>query len=324
MKFNICSNIQNSYGLEKDYRILRRLLESWGHEVNGVQINGLDSVPVDVPDADVNIFFELLSSKLIASHKATENWFVPNPEWYYSSWDSTLSQVDKVLCKTYEAVRIFSQKVKPDKCIHVGWESEDFYDPSVPRRRKFLHVAGGSGTKNTLAVACAFSKFFYNPFALNKWNDKESIPFVLVSCQHEWGQMVQGRGNCIYIKRAGETELKHLMNECLFHIMPSVTEGWGHVIHEGLSCGAVMLTTDFPPMNEYAGISKDLLVSSKMQESTGAARSAWVGAIDVKVAVEKAWQLDNTQIEQIQKNAREAFLDQRECFRQKLREVVAQ
>jgi hypothetical protein len=260
----------------------------------------------------------------MARHKAKETWFVPNPEWYYSVWDSALSRVDKVLCKTREAVRIFSQKVQPAKCVHVGWESQDFYDPSIPRQRKFLHVAGGSGNKNTTAVAYAFAKFLYNPFVSSKWNDKESIPFVLVSCQHEWGQMVQGRNNCVYVKRAGEAELKRLMNECMFHIMPSAAEGWGHVIHEGLSCGAVMLTTDFPPMNEYAGISEDLLIYSQKQETLAAARSAWVGARDVKAAVEKAWRMDSTQIEQIQKDAREAFLVQREGFHQRLQEVVAQ
>jgi hypothetical protein len=326
MKFNVCTLLNNGFGLEKDYEILRTLLESWGHEVHGVSISGHMGVPLDpniAPEADVNIFLELISFAVIAANKAKQNWFVPNQEWYHAHWDSALLRIDKILCKTQEAVRVFGEKGYGDRCVHVGWESKDLYDPAIPRQRKFLHVAGGSAHKNTLQVAYAFAKFFYNPFA-GPWNQGANIPFILVSRDCNHGNLIQGRPNCTYIGHAGETELKRLMNECMFHIIPSGAEGWGHVIHEPIGCGNIVVTTDFPPMNEFRGCPKELLVcAQKWEIMNQIGRLAWVSAYDVKSSVDRAWRLTPEKIKEYQIEARKCFLEDRESFRNKLKSLVS-
>jgi hypothetical protein len=42
-----------------------------------------------------------------------------------------------------------------------------------------------------------------------------------------------------------------MLNSHLFHVCPSQYEGWGHCLHEGLGVGAVVLTTDAPPMSYF-------------------------------------------------------------------------
>ena len=324
MKFNICTLIDNGFGLQSDYGLLRRLLEEWGHEVHGVKISGVNGevFDKDLPIADVNIFLELLSSRVVESGVAKENWFVPNQEWYHARWDSILPYVHKILCKTYEAVRVFTEKAYGDRCIHVGWESKDLYDPTIPRQRKFLHVAGGSANKNSEAVAFAFSRFYHNKFT-GPWNEGKNIPLVLVSSNFNHCNIMMGQSNCTYVERATDEQMKHLMNECIFHIMPSAAEGWGHVIHEGLGCGAVMLTTDFPPMNEYAGIDQSLLIhSQKWEIMNQVGRRAWVGAYDLKTSIDTAWGFSLQHIEEIQRSARRAFLEQRESFRQAFKRLT--
>ena len=73
LKFNIISNIQNGYGLEDDYQIVRELLEAAGHSVMPVQYDRA----IEMQQADVNIFLETL---IPVFGWARENWYFPNPE----------------------------------------------------------------------------------------------------------------------------------------------------------------------------------------------------------------------------------------------------
>src|SRR5579863_9707383 len=105
MKFNICSNINNGVGLESDYKLLKGLLEGWGHQVHGVHYMHIDA---GIPKVDVNIFLETMASALFPM--AREQWLIPNQEWW-APWDhdNTMRHVDKILCKTHDAVKIFSE-----------------------------------------------------------------------------------------------------------------------------------------------------------------------------------------------------------------------
>ena len=122
--------------------------------------------------------------------------------------------------------RIFQGKVG-DRCQYLGWMARDLYQPSIPRERKFLHVAGKSQFKNTAAV--------------------------VAGCQHAGVPLtVIGEHTGDIRRRVEDQELIRLMNSHFCQVMPSAYEGYGHVLHEALSVGQVIITTDAPPMNEVA------------------------------------------------------------------------
>jgi hypothetical protein len=329
VRFNICT-LNNAHGLGIDRALLWSLLESWGHEVHGVDIEGpnnpLKAEPAEIPEVDVNIFLELVSQRLLSLNKARYNWLVPNQEWFHHDWLRLLPTFDKILCKTKESVRAFSEAGHQGRCVHTGWESRDLFDPTVPRKRQFLHVAGGSDSKNSLSVAYAFLKFFSSKLGGGPWNTNRNAKIIFVSHDGALREYVEAgnQGNCIFIERASDEELKYLMNESIFHVMPSKAEGWGHVIHEGLGCGAVMITTDFPPMNEYAGIERNLRarpVKDWVPMGT-IGRQVWIGAYEVKTVIDVALGLTSEKIQAIQENARKAFLAQRDEFRLRLMGVI--
>jgi hypothetical protein len=315
MRFNVCTNIDNGVGLQQDYLLLKGLLESWGHQVNGVHFKRIDG---GTPRADVNIFLETMASALFPFAK--QNWLIPNQEWY-APWDNAgiAPKLDKILCKTQDAVRIF-KALYPEmqnRVQYIGFESPDLYDPTVPRKRTFLHVAGQSRYKNSQAVAYAFAKYFDDP------SDKDvHKELIFIGAYQEEVMFARDHKNVRYIQRASDIELKRLSNECLFHIIPSGAEGWGHVLHQTLGCGNVLITSDFPPMNEINGVPKDLLCAYQRATPELAAMRAFVGAMEVKAAVDKAWKISDNRIQEISVAARAAFLEDKEKFRTELKRVI--
>lgn len=226
MRFNLISNIGNGVGLQRDYELLRGELESLGHDVSGVQFNRRDVTPA----ADVNIFLEVVETRFFPS--APRQWVIPNPEWWFPGWDALLPQFEKVLAKTRHCQRVFSRKT--ERCEFLGWCSRDLFKPEIQREIKFLHLAGKSQTKNTEAV-------------VRSW--RESRPgadlTVISECHRP-----RPTARVQWFQRVSEEDLALLMNSHLFHIMPSAYEGWGHALHEALGVGAVVITTNAPPMNE--------------------------------------------------------------------------
>lgn len=223
-RINIITNLTNGAGLQRDYELLRAELERRGHAVHGIHYQS-----PDLQAGDVNIFLEVIEYRpkdeperhvrfedLAAC--APQQWLVPNPEWWFRGWP--LDVWDVVLTKTRDATRIFTEMVG-DRCEYLGWQAHDFYDPTIPRQRAFLHVAGKSKAKNTPAVLDGARR--------------TGVPLTVVAEGHQ---------------RVTDEELRHLLNSHMFCVLPSAYEGYGHALHEAYGCGQVVLTTNAPPMNE--------------------------------------------------------------------------
>ena len=60
--------------------------------------------------------------------------------------------------------------------------------------------------------------------------------------------------------------LREIQNSHGVHLCPSRAEGWGHYIHEAQSCGAMVVTTDAPPMNEFVTQRDGYLVAWERKE----------------------------------------------------------
>lgn len=293
MRFNLISNLNNGVGLERDYRLLRQHLEARGHEVRGVQFNspaGLASAEV----ADINIFLEVIPDNLW--NKAAEHWLVPNPEWYYFGWDKHLTRFRRVLAKTRDAERIFRGKVG-ERCQYIGWEARDLYNPAIVRERKFLHVAGKSRFKNTEAVIQAWRRLRF--------------PLTIISEHFKYPE-------CRCLHRVSDTELAQEMNSHKFHLMPSGYEGFGHALHEALGVGAVLLTTDAPPMNE----SPALLIPPRGTRNHNGFPLQHVVFTDIVRAVQRAMTITDEQIAQRSAASRERFLQDNREFVARLEALI--
>lgn len=303
-RINIVTNINSAIGLKRDYDLLQSILLSAGHQVYGVQFNA----PGNVNHVDVNIFMETVVPNLFQC--GTKNWLIPNPEWYQTQFYSQLRGFDKVLCKTWDAVNLFRNLARQYQATmpiqFIGWESKDFFDDTIPRERKFLHVAGNSSMKNTSAILEAWA------------TGKMQCPLTVVSQVYACHSQVP---NVRFYPTVREEEMKQLLNSHMFNLCTSHYEGFGHALHEAMSVGAAILATSRPPMDEFHAAVR---VGSDGPRVQCLAQTWMVSGEQLLCGAKQLEAMSAEDINKYFSESRISFLSGREEFRRLIQEVISE
>lgn len=208
---------------------------------------------------DVQIFLEHVKPSFI--RYARKNIIITNPE-FFTMRDEGLCHKHKihVVCKTTQAFERLREHCMLENVQYAGWTSIDMYDNSIPRQNEWLHVKGCSRFKNTQMILRIWMRHPEWPtLRIISYGDEEKNGFVKLP------HPVNVSDNIVlYQYKLCSDDLKRLMNSCKYHICPSIIEGFGHTIHEGLSCGASVVTTDAPPMNDH--VHRDFLVKCEFKK----------------------------------------------------------
>lgn len=304
---NVITNISNGAGLQKDAELFSALLEKFGHKTRLLAYDR-PHTGISYP-ADINVFMEVMPKELM--HNSSENWFMPNSEWYdIRNIDPLIPSVSKILCKTKDCLRIWESKV-PNRCVYTGFEAEDLWDnaPPASRQNNFFHLAGNSGTKNTQAIINAWKQFRL-PYNLEVViRDLSYVPLCV------------GVPNVEHHQRLAQEYVRMAFNLRWFHLMPSQYEGYGHSLHEALGCGQLVITTNAAPMNQFNGVVKNLLIPSFQTYQRELATMHVVSPEDIASVVEKAANMSLEDRISLSHIARQEFLKDRESFREKIREL---
>jgi Glycosyl transferases group 1 len=230
MRVCLVTNL-NGKGLQVDAELLRDWLTEHDHAVDTIQYD--QPMPTDAYDLAICL-------EVIGLPNAKTLWYLANPEWLLPSYTRQIQRsFQKVLAKTRDAEKVLRERFS--NVEYVGFLCRDKLDPSIERERKFLHLGGGSGFRNTPAVIEAWRSYRY-------WNDSTMAPLTVVS--NSTTVIHEPTPGITFIKRASDEEITELQNSHLFHVMPSAYEGFGHAIHEAQSVGAILLTTGEGPMAE--------------------------------------------------------------------------
>ena len=184
---------------------------------------------------DLTIFYQDIVGAWLDA--APLNCLVPNQEWFDESQLHLLARIDLVLAKTRHATDVFGRM--GCRVEYTGFTAEDRKLRDVePDLSRWLHVAGRSPLKGTGAV-------------IEAWHANPQLPHLLVVENTGWMGAQTTAANLSFIHDyVPDRVLRVLQNWCGVHLCPSEAEGWGHYLVEGMSVGAVVITTDAPPMNE--------------------------------------------------------------------------
>ena len=223
------------------------------------------------PSFDVNIFIERVFPEFLP--QARVNCLFVNPEWFREENEARLSAIDWVLCKTPSAADCFAGVAAPRRMVHFSSN-----DKRIPGRQRngplrCLHISGASEVKGSEAV-------------VEVWARHPEWPELVVVRRRRYGgadapplaTLPNVRYETEYLSH--ET-LMRLQNDCEVHLIPSEAEGYGHVIGEGMSCGAVVVTTDAPPMNELVSPDRGVLVRVARSEPMRRSRRNFVDLDDL-------------------------------------------
>ena len=251
-KINIIART-NGVGLDRDVDLIHDTLSAAGMEVTVSHCRGrspLRQFFPEKPQFDANIFLERVFPRWLRSAK--NNLLIPNQERFPKRHIKHLKRIDHILCKSRHAEEIFSDLGYPTQFI--SFTSTDLLDDSVsPDYQSFFHLAGRSTLKGTDTI-------------LALWKKHPEWPLLtVVQCKENAPEKVPANVKLItdYIPHE---EIKQHLNQHGVHLCTSLSEGWGHYIVEAMSCKAVVIATDAPPMNELITPARGIPVPYKTSE----------------------------------------------------------
>ena len=194
---------------------------------------------------DLNVFTQDIVPHWLT--KARVNVALPMQEWFDVRDLRLLPAIDVMVCHSQHAAAIFAPYHSRIEVI--GFTSIDRRLPAVAweSRHRIIHVAGRSEYKGANLV-------------LDVWRRHPEWPTLTIT--HAAGLLppVDLPNVDQRIGHMDDDELRRLQNEAWLHIQPSEAEGFGHCLCEALSCGAVVVSTDGPPMNELVRATDGVLV----------------------------------------------------------------
>lgn len=295
----------NNYGLERDARLLRA---AFGLERTGFAAARTRSILSRLRrehHAGTIVHLERVHSSWITAGE--RNLLVPNQERFPRRQIDRLERIDRILAKTRHAEEIFSALGRPT--TYVGFASEDRRDTAVPKNwSRFLHLAGGSTLKGTEDIVALWR-------AHPEWPD-------LVLVQKAENAPKEVPGNVILFSGyLSDALLRKQQNACGIHLCPSRSEGWGHHIVEGLSVGAVVVTTDALPMNELVNPRCGVLVPVAWSEPRHLGTCHHVDTVALERSIEALVAMPAADKEAIGVAARQRYEEISEAFAERLKGI---
>jgi glycosyltransferase involved in cell wall biosynthesis len=297
----------NGVGLDRDATLLGGALREAGVVSKSPPLRSLRALLSG--EFRANLAFHLERVAPWWRRKAGVHFLIPNQERFPERLLGRLGIIDHVLCKSRHAAEIFGKHHPSVKFI--GFTSEDrMLDDAAPDYGRFFHLAGKSTLKNTETL-------------LKLWERHPEWP-VLTLVQHPDNAPASVPGNVELVSRyLPDEELKAMQNGCGIHLCPSLSEGWGHYIAEAMSCRAVTLVTDAPPMNELVDGSRGVVVPYDRSEPRHLGRNFHVDVAQLENAIERLISLPVAEKAALGAKAREWFLENDQQFRDRLAAVVA-
>lgn len=283
-----------------------------GHRAHSFWQRWRDHKSLTAAPYDINLFLEDISPRFFSY--ARTNTFIPNPEWFRKSQYRHLKSIDSIFCKTKNGQRIFETLGRPTRFISFTSDDRRNTVSCEEQQLRFLHVAGRSWQKGTKPLT-------------DLWRRHPEWPLLtVVQSPKTYSQSSVKPVHAANIKhrleRPDNDSLRQLQNTHAVHLCPSEAEGFGHCIAEAMSCGAVTLTTNAPPMNELITDDRGILVAHSKTRKQRAGTNYYVDSEDLERKIEQIIQMEQPSLQELGNNARAWYEENDRLFRKQFVEAL--
>ena len=321
-KINIIT-VDNSGGLTRDGKIIKKILEqsgfkvslfevgkpTIGHKLHKLYTEGeyfFSKKIKQSPPYDVNLFLQDVIPTWFS--RAKINCLIPNQEWFRDNFLPFLPKIDYILCKTKYAQSIFDKLGCRTEFISFtsfdGWKQHQEKDYN-----HFFHLAGsGSIQKGTKTI-------------IDVWSNHPEWPYLTLRQKKQNSHVSAPNINYIHDFLDDQT-LREYQNNFGIHLCPSEAEGFGHYIVEAMSTKALILTTNAPPMNELITPERGVLVGYKHQKKQRLGTNYYVDPNQLERKIEEVLGMSDKKKKELGENARNWYLENDQFFRTKIVEFL--
>jgi hypothetical protein len=258
------------------------------------------------PPYDINLFLEdVVPSRL---SYASVNCLIPNQEYFRDEWRPYLAKFDCILCKTKFAQGIFD--ALGCKTEYISFTSFDRFNEKPTKNYDiFFHLAGGSFQKGTKTI-------------IDIWVRHPEWPRLTVISHRQTARCVSSPNIEYIYEFLDDAVLCEYQNSHGIHLCPSEAEGYGHSIGEAMSCKAVTITTNAPPMNELVAPGRGILVDYRRTEVQQLGINYYVDERDIEQKVNEVMGMDGASKKQLGENAQDWYQQNDQFFRRRIVEVI--
>lgn len=263
---------------------------------------------------DINFFIESVFPEYLPM--ARINSLFVNPEWFRDEIYNYLHHLDILLCKTSDCINNVSDLPVASKNVH--FSSPDRHIDGYARgtdQIRCLHLSGQSALKGTESVIKAWSRHPEWPHLTvvrraKRYGGDEAPP-------------LQELPNVKYITNfVPEAQLKLMQNECEVHVIPSLAEGYGHVIGEAMSCAAVVVTTNASPMNELIRPDRGILIRVERSEVKFRSKLNYIDVTDLEDKLDMLFAMSQKERAELGCKARAWYQAQHVRFEKAIRTIL--
>lgn len=305
----------NGAGLSRDAHLLADALQRDGHQVSIAALKHRGRVAEWLtqlrlarrePGFDINLMLERVRPEF--QRAACRNVLIPNPEYFRINDRDALKCVDEVWLKTRHAMPLFD--ALGARTRYIGFTSPDRLDSRVARQPTFFHGPGRSNNKGTAAL-------------LQLWAQHPHWPLLTVAWRRKHVDLGAMPPNVRLLRdHLDDDAYRELQNAHRFHVCPSQTEGYGHYLVEAMSCGAVAITLDAPPMNELVTPERGVLVTSHAIGQQDLATLYAADEASLRAAIERCIAMDTADAERLGQAARHWYEANHATFSIRLGEAM--